>query len=141
MGRKSVRLWKRVMAPSLQVCKPPKNLVYHHLLSLNLSTVPDITDDAFFLLQMNDASGTVLSSPIFKLSCSSFFLLMSYSDDVDSYIDQRIPFIRKFVPASHLSQILYWILSHKDRQLPPPLVDLYLQLDLQFPWFSYACYS
>jgi len=31
-------------------------------------TVPDITDDAFFLLQMNDASGTVLSSPIFKLS-------------------------------------------------------------------------
>jgi len=31
-------------------------------------TVPDIAGDAFFVLQMNDASGAVLSSPIFKLS-------------------------------------------------------------------------
>ncbi|KAF8816671.1 hypothetical protein BYT27DRAFT_6383012 [Phlegmacium glaucopus] len=31
-------------------------------------TVPDITEDAFFILQMNDAAGTVLSSPIFKFS-------------------------------------------------------------------------
>jgi len=37
-------------------------------LSVISFTVPDITEDAFFLLKMNDASGTDLFSPIFKLT-------------------------------------------------------------------------
>ena len=82
---------------------------------------------------MNDASGTVLSSPIFKLTCSSSCLFISYFDNVDRYTDQRVPLILGFAPVRHRCQILRRILLHP--------VSLYLWLDLQSSWLSYACYS
>ena len=108
---------------------------FYRLLSLNPSIVPDIAGDAFFVLQMNDASGAVLSSPIFKFSCSSPCLFISYFNDVDCYrcIDQRSPFILEFGLVRQLSQMLHWIPLHP--------ISLHLWPDSLSFWFSYACYS
>ena len=83
---------------------------------------------------MNDASGAVLSSPIFRLSCSSPCLFISYFDDVDRYIDQPIPFILEFAAlVRHQNQILHRIPLHP--------INLHLWMGLLSFWFSYARYS
>jgi hypothetical protein len=79
------------------------------MLSLNPSTIPDITEDAFFLLQVNDASGAVLSSPIFKLSCSSPCFSCHISTMLTAILISASRSCGTFSPAaSAKSYIGYW---------------------------------
>ena len=69
--------------------------------------------------------------PLFSNSVVRHFF--SYFDDVDHYIDQRIPFILEFALVYRRGQTSHRILLHR--------VSLYLWSDLLSSWLPYACYS
>ena len=116
-----------------------QNYLVYRLLSFNPSTLLDISEDAFFHLQMNDAFGAVLSSPIFKLSCSSpclfhFIFRWCWQRFWSAHPWAIHSGVRTHLLRCYLSQILHWKLNRKDHQPPP--ISVRLRLDILSPWLS-----